>query len=113
VEEFNPDWTYVKDVMVNIAGFVPLGVVLCAYVVWTKTPKTAILYTILAAASMSFVVEVRQAYIPRRVSGMTDIITNTLGAALGAFLARSAVVNGILGRMKLMPTSENSVPRQH
>src|ERR1700730_11535828 len=42
VEEFNPDWTYVKDVMVNIAGFVPLGVVLCAYVVWTKTPKTAI-----------------------------------------------------------------------
>ena len=61
---------------------------------------------------MSFVVEVLQAYIPRRVSGMTDIITNTLGAALGAFLARSAVVNGILGRMKLMPTSENSVPRQ-
>jgi VanZ family protein len=44
---------------------------------------------------MSFVVEVLQAYIPRRVSGMTDIITNTLGAALGAFLARSAVVNGI------------------
>jgi VanZ family protein len=112
VEEFNPDWTYVKDVMVNIAGFVPLGMVLCAYFAWTKTPKTAILYTILAAASLSFVVEVLQAYIPRRVSGMTDIITNTLGAALGAFLARSAVVNGILGRMKLMPTSENSVPRQ-
>jgi VanZ family protein len=102
VKEFKPDWSYAYDVAVNIAGFVPLGVVLCAYFMWTKPRRTAILYTVLAAGTLSFIVEVLQAYIPRRASGITDIITNTLGAALGALLMRSMIVRKLLGSLKLM-----------
>jgi len=112
VKEFKLDWSYAYDVAVNVAGFVPLGVVLCAYFMWTKPRRTAILYAILAAGCLSFIVEVLQAYIPRRASGITDIITNTLGAALGALLVRSTIVSGILGGLKLMPVTENSALTQ-
>jgi len=53
-----------------------------------------------------------QSYIPRRASGITDIITNTLGAALGALLVRSTIVSSILGGLNLMPMTENSVLAQ-
>ena len=109
VKEFKPDWSYAYDVAVNIAGFVPLGLVLCAYFMWTRPRSPAILYAILAAGTLSFIVEVLQAYIPRRASGITDIITNTLGAALGALLVRSMIVSKILGSLKLMPLTDNSM----
>lgn len=63
----------------------------------------AIFYTILAGGIPSFVIEVPQAYITRRISGTTDIITNTLGAALGALLAQPAVARRVLGKMRLNP----------
>jgi hypothetical protein len=112
VKEFKLDWSYAYDVAVNVAGFVPLGVVLCAYFMWTKPRSTAVLYAILAAGSLSFIVEVLQAYIPRRASGITDIITNTLGAALGALLVRSTIVSRILGSLKLMPMPNDSALAQ-
>lgn len=88
VQEFGANWGYVKDVLLNIAGFVPLGFLLCAFFGLARSRKSSIVYTVLVGGMLSFVIEVLQFYIPRRVSGTTDIITNTLGAALGAVLAR-------------------------
>lgn len=88
VREFEMSQKYLVDVVLNIAGFVPVGFVLCAYLALTRPRPKAILYAVLAGGLLSFAIELMQAYIPRRVSGVTDIITNTLGAALGAWLAR-------------------------
>jgi glycopeptide antibiotics resistance protein len=46
---------------------------------------------------LGITIEVLQAYIARRVSGTTGIITNTLGATLGAALARPSAVRRFLG----------------
>jgi VanZ family protein len=97
-KEMMEDDNYVHDILVNIAGFVPLGFVICAYLECTRSQRQAIVYAILAAGILSFVIEVLQAYIPQRGSGVTDIITNTTGAALGAVLARPNTVRAILGR---------------
>ena len=112
VKEFQANWNYVYDLLRNIAGFVPLGFMVCAYWGWTRSRRQAILYAILTGGFLSFVIEMLQAYIPQRNSGTTDIITNTLGAALGAVLARPSMVRTILGRTKLIAANENSVSRQ-
>ena len=99
-KEFQPSWLYVEDVLLNTGGFVPLGFVFCLYFASTHSRGRAILLTILAAGTLSFAIEVLQAYIPRRVSGTTDIVTNTLGAAIGAVLARPSAVRRWLERLK-------------
>jgi hypothetical protein len=101
VKEFQASWGYVKDILLNVGGFVPLGFVVCAYLVLGRSRGRAIFFTIFAAGMLSITIEILQAYIPRRVSGTTDIITNTLGATLGAALARPGAVRrflGLLGR---------------
>ncbi len=100
VKEFQANWLYVKDVLLNIGGFVPLGFVLCLYFASMYSRGKAILLTIFAAGALSFAIEVLQAFIPRRVSGTTDIITNTLGAAIGATVARPGMVLRFLGRLR-------------
>lgn len=86
LKEFGINRTYIRSVVLNIAGFIPLGFVLCAYLALTRTAGRAILYTSISAGFLSFLIEVLQAYIPQRFSGMTDIATNTAGATLGAIL---------------------------
>ena len=106
--EFTADWKYVYDVLTNIAGFIPLGLIVCAYFAWTRSRWKAILMTTAACGMLSFVIEVLQYYIPRRGSGTTDIITNTLGAALGGVLMQTGAVRHVLEQMKLVPRVQRS-----
>jgi hypothetical protein len=99
--EFRFHWHYALDVISNIAGFVPLGLIICAYLDWTKPPWKAILLTIVFCGMLSLTIEVLQYYIPRRGSGITDIITNTLGGALGAALLQISSFRRQLYRMGL------------
>jgi VanZ family protein len=105
--EFKPQWHYAIDIVSNIVGFVPLGLIVCTYLTWTKPTWKAILLTIVFCALLSLSIEITQYYIPRRGSGITDIITNTLGGALGAALLQVASVRRQLQRMDLAPTRRN------
>ena len=111
-EAFQADWIYVEDVLENIAGFTPLGFIVCVYLMRTQNWRQAFLFTIIVAGMFSFAIEVLQAYIPQRHSDTTDIITDTLGAAFGAILARSAVVRRSLKRLTSVTADGNSVTRQ-
>jgi VanZ family protein len=99
-KEFDPNRLYFNDVLVNIAGFIPLGIILCVYFSLTHPRFQAVLLATLVGALLSLVIEVLQAYIPSRGSGTTDIITNTTGALIGAALTGPHLVRTILRTTK-------------
>jgi VanZ family protein len=103
VQEFRPSWKYVDEVVMNIAGFVPLGLIISSYFVWTRTRWKAILATTISCGLLSFAIEVMQFYIPRRGSGVTDIVTNTVGAAVGAMLLHSRFTRKAMRKIGLVP----------
>lgn len=84
--EFYPKWSYWKNVGINLAGFIPLGLFFCAYVSSARIVKRPVGVTIVLGFVVSLTIEVLQAFLPTRNSGMTDLFTNTLGTALGAIL---------------------------
>src|SRR5579863_7653803 len=87
-DEFQPDWSYWTSFLINVGGFIPLGFIFCAYLTTAGKVSRPALMTIILGSAVSITIEVLQAYLPTRDSGMTDIITNTLGTALGVWLFR-------------------------
>ena len=85
-DEFEASWSYCGHVLINIGGFVPLGFFFCAYLSSVRHFDRAVLATIVLGGVISLTIEVLQAFLPTRDSGMTDIITNTLGTGIGAWL---------------------------
>jgi VanZ family protein len=110
-QEFRASWKYAWEAATNIAGFIPLGLIVCACLAWTRTRWKAISTAIFFCGLLSFAIEVAQYYIPRRGSGITDIITNTLGAALGAALVQSDLVHKVMYRIGLMPPDQSAKQR--
>jgi hypothetical protein len=92
-DEFYLGWHYWEDIGVNIAGFIPLGFFWDAYFSTVGKIRRATWLTIALGFSVSFAVEVMQSFLPTRDSGMTDLITNTFGTALGATLWTCTVRN--------------------
>ena len=95
-DEFNPNWSYCKNVLINIGGFVPLGFFFCAYFASVRRLDRAVLVTIVLGGVVSLTIEVLQAFLPTRDSGMTDIVTNTLGTGIGAMLYSRESVQALL-----------------
>jgi len=84
--EVHTERSYGKNALINVAGFVPLGFVASFYFAAFWKMARAAMAAILVGAATSFAIEYFQSYLPTRYSGLTDTITNTLGAGLGAML---------------------------
>jgi hypothetical protein len=94
-DEFEFSWSYCKDILINIAGFIPLGFFFCAYFSLEPPLDRTVLATIVLGAVVSCVIEALQAFLPTRNSGITDIVTNTLGTSLGAISYRSQWIRAL------------------
>lgn len=73
----------VFEFLANIALFVPLGLLLVA--AW---PRTSAWVVLLIGYSTTATIELVQTMLPSRFATLSDVIANTLGAAIGCFIAR-------------------------
>ena len=84
VSEYHSTRSYLKNALLNIAGFVPLGFVLSLYLAADPRIRRATLLTVLTGMAVSLAIEYFQSFLPTRYSGCTDLITNTIGTCIGA-----------------------------
>ena len=103
--EFYFNRAYLRDVLINVSGFVPFGFFFCMYFSWGQASRKTMFATIVLGAIFSLTIEVLQWYIPMRDSGTTDILTNTLGTALGAMLYRSGTLHALFDRLESRTTA--------
>ncbi len=104
--EYRANWEYVQDVAINVFGLVPLGFCFCALFAWRIGMKHSLVYATILGFGVSLTIEILQAYMPTRISGTTDLITNTSGAALGAWMYLNAYAQGWFRRLGLVRTAQ-------
>ena len=76
-------WTWF-DLGVNVAGYIPLGALLVLALYPLLRGWRAMLTAISAGVLLAMLMEAGQTYLPSRVPSNLDLITNTLGLAIGA-----------------------------
>jgi glycopeptide antibiotics resistance protein len=83
-----------QDMSINIIGFIPFGYLFFRYIGslrYRKIPMwQLVIMTISAGVCLSLIVEMSQTFLPTRYSSITDFIFNTLGAAIGAYIAAAS-----------------------
>jgi VanZ family protein len=97
-KEFQPNWTFAQNVILNVVAFIPLGFFCCSFFSLLKTSNRSRLAAIILGAAVSLTIEVLQAYLPTRDSGTMDIITNTMGTVIGSMLYGSQVVRALAAK---------------
>ena len=75
----------VGDIVVNVVGFMPLGIVFYGFLQCFSGPLTrhSHLLAVVFCLLLSLGIEIAQAWIPTRYSTLPDLILNTFGAWLG------------------------------
>lgn len=87
--------SYWLDVGVNIAGFIPVGFCFAVFFCTVARVRHPLAATIFSGFALSLMIEVLQAWLPTRNSGLTDVITNTLGTAVGVALYYNSAIQAI------------------
>lgn len=72
----------IKDWVINLFGFMPLG----ALIVILFPGSGSIVRAVIICLGVSLVIEAMQMFLPWRHPGIEDLILNTLGGAVGAWL---------------------------
>jgi VanZ family protein len=79
-------WT-LFDLSINVAAYVPLGLLLAQSLEYRTGRPRAALIAFVSGVALSFAMESIQSYLPSRVPSNIDLLCNSLGAGLGAVLS--------------------------
>lgn len=86
-KNFTLSWNKLIDVIGNTLWFVVFGYLLHYQLNWHSRPRWAIATVTAIAAAVSFSAELFQVFCHNRISSMTDVVCNVLGAGLGGYAA--------------------------
>jgi VanZ family protein len=86
ISESRAGGNYLKNALLNVVGFVPFGFAGGLFLGTLWNAKRGVIATTLIGATTSLAIEYFQSYLPTRYSGLTDIVTNTIGTWLGVSL---------------------------
>jgi hypothetical protein len=83
--DFRWDYSFQKDVLLNLFGFIPFGAAFAFALNQRNSPSglKRLLIILTAGCLLSLFIEIVQAWIPTRTSSGLDWILNTIGTALG------------------------------
>jgi VanZ like family/Concanavalin A-like lectin/glucanases superfamily len=98
--EYRPTWSYWEENVVNIVGFMPVGIAFFLYLSLLRKSKHPALIATILGTMLSLTIEVLQSQLPTRSSGTTDLFTNTLGTYLGVVLSRSKYFQAFLSEVE-------------
>jgi VanZ family protein len=107
--EYHPGWNYWKDIGVNIGGFIPFGFLFYAYFLLVHRIEHPAAVTVACGFAVSLTIEVLQAFLPTRNSGMTDLITNSIGTAIGVIVFRHKALQLAFAKADIDSGSQNSL----
>ena len=99
--EYRQDWHYWRNVGINVIGFVPLGFFFYGYFSLLRRVEHPAAVTILLGLAVSLTIEILQAFLPTRDSGMTDLITNTLGTIIGVAVCKNRAIHAVVAQAAL------------
>jgi VanZ family protein len=98
-----PRYVTAFDITVNVAGYVPFGLLAVLAVYPRFRPLPASVLAVAVAGVVSLVLEAGQSYLPARVPTNLDVLCNIGGAALGAALGQHfalLIAGGPLSRQR-------------
>ena len=84
-----PRYTIASDIVLNIAAYLPFGALLYIALRPRLSPAGALRLAILLSAALSFTLESIQMFLPARIASNVDLLTNIIGAAIGALAAKA------------------------
>ena len=92
-----PRFITLQDVAVNLAAYVPLGLLLSIGYGARYGAAQGVVAATLGAALLSLAMEAAQMFLPSRIASNVDLLANSLGALLGAMAAPLFAPSGALG----------------
>lgn len=88
--DFKPNKSYLSDIILNFAGFIPLGFIIGVLSVQArKNKRQPIILSFIFCVLISLTIELLQILLPSRSSQLSDLILNTLGGVSGTLLLLS------------------------
>lgn len=86
--EYMATMSFIKDIIVNITGFIPFAAILVYWLMAYKTGSRllAALVTVACGTLLSLFIEVVQVFLITRTSSLTDLFFNSFGTIQGALL---------------------------
>jgi len=84
-----PRYTIASDIVLNIVAYLPFGALLYVALQPKLSPADALWLAILLGAALSFTLESIQMFLPARIASNVDLLTNIIGATIGALAAKA------------------------